>query len=323
MWKLCDKTEGKSKELKQVFTQTLQRIMSKNEKIIALEADLGGASGFLGIKDTHPKQFLDVGIAEANMIGIAGGLSMLGYIPYVHTFAPFASRRAADQIFLAGAYSKNTINIYASDPGICAATNGGTHTTFEDLAFVRALPNILVFDPADDVQLEWLIEELSLLSGVHYIRASRKETDRIYETGSTFCIGKGNILKKGDTILLISMGNVLGDALKAAYALEKSGISVEVIDMFTIKPLDSQLILEETKDKKLVVTFENHSIINGLGSAVSDVLSEAGYGIPLKKIGINDLFGQVGSVSYLKQIYGLTPEHVISEIQNQLGTGCI
>ena len=310
MWRLCKETEEKSRELRQIFTGTLKEMMSENDKILALEADLGGASGFLNIRQSHPAQFLDVGIAEANMIGVAAGLSMLGYIPYVHTFAPFASRRVEDQIFLSGAYARNTMNIYASDPGVCAATNGGTHTSFEDLAFMRALPEALVFDPADGVQLGWLVRELSSHKGVHYIRASRKSADRIYEEGSTFEIGKGNILKEGTSVLLIAMGEVLGDALKAARELAQDGISVEVIDMFTVKPLDTELIQRESRGKHLVVTFENHRVINGLRSAVSDVLSEAGAGIPLRKIGVNDQFGQVGSIPYLKEAYGLTKEHV-------------
>lgn len=318
MWKLCDLNAGKSKELKLVFSETLQKIMDENPNVIALEADLGGASSFLNIKKTHPDQFLDVGIAEANMIGTAAGLSMLGYIPFVHSFCPFASRRVEDQVFLAGAYSKNTINIYSSDPGVCAATNGGTHTSFEDLAFMRALPEALVFDPADDVQLAWLIRELISRKGIHYIRASRKAAARIYENGSSFEIGKGNILKEGNTVLLISMGEVLHDALEAAYELEKQGISAEVIDMFTVKPLDKDLIIKESQGKKLVITFENHSIINGLGSAVADVLAEHASQIPLKKIGICDQFGQVGSVEYLKTAYGLTKQHVIDEIRSLL-----
>lgn len=316
MWKLCDLNAGKSKELKLVFSETLQKIMDENPNVIALEADLGGASSFLNIKKTHPDQFLDVGIAEANMIGTAAGLSMLGYIPFVHSFCPFASRRVEDQVFLAGAYSKNTINIYSSDPGVCAATNGGTHTSFEDLAFMRALPEALVFDPADDVQLAWLIRELISRKGIHYIRASRKAAARIYENGSSFEIGKGNILKEGNTVLLISMGEVLHDALEAAYELEKQGISAEVIDMFTVKPLDKDLIIKESQGKKLVITFENHSIINGLGSAVADVLAEHASQIPLRKIGICDQFGQVGSVGYLKTAYGLTKQHVIDEVRS-------
>ena len=319
MWKLCSPEEGKSKELKLVFSGTLQDMMTGNPDIIALEADLGGASSFLNIKETHPGQFVDMGISEANMIGTAAGLSMLGYVPYVHSFAPFVSRRVEDQVFLAGSYARNTINIYASDPGVCAATNGGTHTSFEDLAFMRALPEALVFDPADDVQLEWLIRELAGLKGVHYIRASRKSAYRIYEQGSVFEIGKGNILKEGSDVLLISMGEVLGDALRAAKTLEEQGISVEVIDMFTVKPLDEGLIRNEASGKKLVVTFENHSVINGLGSAVADVLAASGLGIPLKKIGVEDQFGQVGSMDYLKEAYGLTKEHVVDVIRGVVG----
>lgn len=318
MWKRCNTDAGKSKELKLVFSETLQSVMDTDPSIVALDADLGGASGFLDIKKTHPEQFLDVGIAEANMIGIAAGLSMTGYTPYVHSFCPFVSRRVEDQLFLAGAYSHNTINIYASDPGVCAATNGGTHTSFEDLAFMRALPEALVFDPADDVQLAWLIRELAPLKGIHYIRASRKSTARIYEAGSTFEIGKGNVLKEGSTVLLISMGEVLSQALEAAQELEENGISAEVIDMFTVKPLDQELILREVQDKQLVVTFENHSIINGLGSAVADVLAENGCAVPLKKIGINDQFGQVGSIDYLKTYYGLTAQHAVEEIKTRL-----
>lgn len=318
MWKLCDPKEGKSQELRLVFSSTLQDMMSENPDIIALDADLGGASSFLNIKKTHPKQFVDMGIAEANMIGTAAGLSMLGYIPYVHSFAPFASRRVEDQVFLAGAYSKNTINIYASDPGVCATTNGGTHTSFEDLAFMRSLPGAYVFDPADDVQLRWLIQELAELKGVHYIRASRKSADRIYAHGSDFVIGKGNVLKEGHDVLLVSMGEVLGDALRAARELEKEDISVEVIDMFTVKPLDEELIKKEVRGKKLIVTFENHSVINGLGSAVADVLAAYGLAVPLKKIGVEDQFGQVGSLSYLKEAYGLTKEHVITVIREML-----
>lgn len=316
MWKLTSSPSLSEKELKFVFSETLQEIMTDNRNVIALDADLGDASSFSKIAKSHPTQFLNVGIAEANMVGIAAGMSMLGFVPFIHSFAPFVSRRASDQIFLAGAYSKNTINIYASDPGVCAATNGGTHTTFEDLGFMRALPGALVFDPADAVQLSWLIHSLVPLKGIHYIRSSRKATPQIYQTGSTFEIGKGNIINQGSDVLLISMGEVLSDALSAAIQLESSDISVEVIDMFTIKPLDTELIIKEAKGKKLIVTFENHSIINGLGSAVAEVMAEHSIAAPLKRIGVNDQFGQVGSVDYLKETYGLTTEHVVRSVLN-------
>lgn len=317
MWSLL-KEPYPAKEQRAVFVETLQALMDKNPRVVALEADLGGASGFNKIKKSHPAHFVEVGISEANMIGVAAGMSLRGYIPFVHTFAPFVSRRACDQLFMAGAYSKNTINVFASDPGICAATNGGTHTTLEDLGFMRALPDALVFDPADGVQLEWLVRELVDRPGVHYIRTTRKDIRPIYAPGSVFEIGKGNILTEGKDVLLIAMGELLGESLDAAAALRKSGVGVEVIDMFTVKPLDEALILREAAGKKLIVTCENHSVINGLGSAVADVAAQAALSIPLRKIGVNDCFGQVGSMKYLKQTYGLTAGHIQSVILETL-----
>lgn len=317
MWKLAE-TAISNKELRSVFVETLQELMDKDQKVMALEADLGGASGFTKILKTHPKQFLNVGIAEANMAGVAAGLSLRGFIPYIHTFAPFATRRIYDQIFLSGAYANNNIKIYGSDPGVCVAVNGGTHTSFEDIAMMRAIPHALVFDPADGVQLAWLIRELKELHGVHYIRANRKAVPAIYAEGSTFAIGKGNILKNGTDVLLISMGEVLFSALEAAKELDEEGISVEVIDLFTIKPIDRELIINEMQRKKLVVTYENHNIINGLGSAVAEVLAEAGCGVPMKRIGVNEQFGQVGTLHDLKEAYGFTSAHVKEVIKDTL-----
>lgn len=317
MWSLCNETYS-AKDQRTVFVETLQSLMDENPRVVALEADLGGASGFNKIKKSHPNNFVQVGIAEANMLGVAAGMSMRGFIPFVHTFAPFVTRRACDQLFLAGAYSHNTINIYASDPGVCAATNGGTHTTMEDLGFMRALPNALVFDPADGVQLGWLIRELVQLKGIHYIRTNRKDMRPIYSPGSTFEIGKGNVLVQGSDVLLIAMGELVGEALDAAKALKEQGIEAEVIDMFTVKPLDRELILQEAMGKKLVVTCENHSVINGLGSAVADVLAEEAVPVRFRKVGVNDQFGQVGSLRYLKEAYGLTANHIVQVVMDNL-----
>lgn len=318
MWTLLE-DPIKPKEQRTVFVDTLQNLIDINPRIIVLEADLGGASTLNRIKNSHPDNYVQMGIAEANMVGVAAGLSMRGFIPFIHTFTPFISRRACDQLFMAGAYSKNTINIYASDPGICATTNGGTHTSMEDLGFMRALPEALIFDPADGIQLEWLIRELVHLPGIHYIRTTRKNIRPVYAPGSTFKIGKGNIIIKGTDILIIAMGQLLSEALDAAEILSKEGISTEVIDMFTIKPLDRELIIQEAAGKKLVITCENHSIINGLGSAVADVLAEAGLSVPLRKVGIQDKFGQVGSLSYLKEVYGLTSKHIAKTVIEYFG----
>lgn len=316
MWTLA--TKQNPKELRSVFVETLQDMMERNKKVIALEADLGGASGFSKIQVTHPNQFINVGIAEANMAGVAAGLSLRGFVPYIHSFAPFASRRMYDQIFLSGAYAHNNIKIYGSDPGVCVAVNGGTHTAFEDIAMMRAIPNAMVFDPADATQLKWLLNELEGIHGIQYIRANRKTVRDIYSPDSTFEIGKGNTIKHGNTVLLISMGEVLSSAIDAAYELEKSGISVEVIDMFTIKPLDVELIQEKVKGKSLVVTVENHNKMNGLGSAIAEVLAERASGVALRRIGVEDQFGQVGPIDYLKKVYGLTCEHIMEVIIQEI-----
>ena len=316
MWKLAPAETGK--ELRAVFVETLQELMKDNKKVVALEADLGGASGFTKILKTNPEQFIQMGIAEADMVGVACGMSMRGYIPFVHTFAPFTARRALDQIFLEGAYAKNTINIYGSDPGVCVGANGGTHNTFEDIAIMRAIPNTLVVAPADEVQLAWTIRECAKLQGVHYIRANRKANPTMYAEGSTFEFGKGNVIREGSDVLLVSMGEMLSIAYKAAEKLAEEGISVEVIDMFTLKPFDAELIKKEAAGKKLVVTFENHSIIGGLGSCVAEVLAEEGAGVPLKRIGANDVFGQVGTYGYLCKAFGFTEENIIETIKNGL-----
>lgn len=314
MWSLAESTD-ETMEMRRVFRETLEEFMDTDPRIMVLEADLGTASGFAKIKDRHPERFLEMGISEANMVGVAAGLSMRGFIPFLHSFSPFVSRRVADQIFLEGAYAGNTINVYGSDPGVCAAANGGTHTTFEDIAFYRAVPGAMVFDPADGVQLRWLLRELLEQKGVHYIRANRKNVLTIYREGSSFELGKGNVIRPGKDVLLISMGILLKDALDAAKELEKDGISVEVVDMYCLKPLDAELIRTEMQGKKAVVTFENHNVINGLGSAVAAVLAEEGAGIPLRMVGVEDRFGQVGSLEFLKQEFGLTKEHVVQVIR--------
>lgn len=316
MWKLAE--QKGEQEMRRVFVRTLEQLMDENEKIVALEADLGGASGFSKLGSSHPKQFINVGIAEANMVGIAAGMSMRGWIPFLHTFAPFAVRRACDQIFLEGAYAGNTMNLYGSDPGICAATNGGTHTTFEDLAIMRAIPGVEVYDPADGVQLAWLLRELAGRKGVHYIRTTRKQMPDIYREGSDFQTGKANVLREGRDILLIASGLALKPAIEAAGLLNERGLETAVVDMFTIAPLDADTLRSQMAGKKMVVTVENHSITNGLGAAVAEIMAEEAGGILLRRIGIRREFGQVGSVDYLKEYYGLTERNIADTVMESL-----
>lgn len=314
MFELCETRDVKGKELRLSVVDSIIELIGHDDRVIALEADLGGASYFNKIHQKYPENFIQMGIQEANMIGVAAGLSIAGYKPFVHTFAPFATRRVLDQIYLAGSYSKNTINIYGSDPGYCVGTNGGTHTSFEDVALLRTIPDIVICDGADDTQVSWIIKEFAKMEGIHYLRSNRKGVCDIYKSGSTFEIGKGNLLCQGSDVLIITAGELVKDALDAKAILEEKGYLVGVIDMFTIKPLDCKLIIEQAKNHKIVVTFENHSIIGGLGSAVGEVLLENGLNPIFKRIGVEDRFGQVGSPEFLKKEYGLTSDHLIKEI---------
>lgn len=310
MFQLAENRQEAGRELRDCVVETLQELMKDDDKITALEADLGGASGFTKIKKTNPERFIQCGIAEANMMGVAAGLSLTGFKPFTHTFAPFATRRVFDQLFLSGAYAGNTINVYGSDPGFSVASNGGTHTAWEDLALIREIPGAVICDPADDVQMEWIIKEFLKMEGIHYVRSNRKAVRNVYKKGSSFKIGQGNILKEGKDILIIAAGQLVSEALDCAEELEKEGYSVEVIDMFTIKPLDEKLLIKEAKGKSKIVTIENHSIYGGLGSAVSEVIAENGISVPVKRIGVKEKFGQVGTAEFLQEEFGLTAKQI-------------
>ena len=310
MFQLAENRQEAGRELRDCVVETLQELMKDDDKITALEADLGGASGFTKIKKTNPERFIQCGIAEANMMGVAAGLSLTGFKPFTNTFAPFATRRVFDQLFLSGAYAGNTINVYGSDPGFSVASNGGTHTAWEDVALIREIPGAVICDPADDVQMEWIIKEFLKMEGIHYVRSNRKAVRNVYKKGSSFKIGQGNILKEGKDILIIAAGQLVSEALDCAEELEKEGYSVEVIDMFTIKPLDEKLLIKEAKGKSKIVTIENHSIYGGLGSAVSEVIAENGISVPVKRIGVKEKFGQVGTAEFLQEEFGLTAKQI-------------
>lgn len=312
MWEISK--NRKDKELRKTFVETLDRIMGKDPKVVLCEADLGGASGTINLKDKYSKQYIQMGISEANMIGSAAGMSIRGYIPFIHTFAPFTTRRALDQIFISGAYAGNTLNIYGSDPGFCAGANGGTHSTYDDISIMRAIPNTMVLAPADSVCFEWCIEQMYKRKGVNYLRGNRKDNIKIYEDGSKFELGKGNVLKKGKDITIFVIGELVYYALKAAEELEEKGISAQVVDMFSIKPFDKNLVKESLKNKKLAVSFENHNVIGGLGSIISETITDNGLSTKLIRIGVEERFGQVGTPEDQRIDYGLTKENIVNKV---------
>lgn len=299
-------------EMRKVYSETLKELIKEDKNVYVLEADLSEAITTTSIGVDYPKNFVNCGIMEANMVGAASGLSLLGKIPFIHTFSPFATRRCYDQIFLSGAYAKTNIKILGSDTGITSQHNGGTHTSFEDVALMREIPEATVITATDSTMLKYLIREIKDIYGIHYITTIRKNAYKIYDENEKFEIGKGKVLKDGKDFTIISNGIMVAEALKAAEELEKQGVSVAVIDMFTIKPIDKDLIIEYAKKTGKIITAENHNVTGGLGSAVAEVLVEH-YPIPMRKVGIEDRFGQVGTQEFLQKEYGLTAEKIIEK----------
>jgi len=264
-----------------------------------------------------PDRAIQCGVAEANMIGIAAGLSSMGKIPFAHSFGCFASRRVCDQIMISASYAKQNVRIVGSDPGVTAAYNGGTHMPFEDMGVLRSIPEITLIEPTDTVMLADIIKQLEKLYGVYYIRMARKNVVGIYEEGSTFEIGHGNILKDGSDVSIIASGIMVAEALKAAKALRAEGVSAKVIDMFTWKPIDAKLVADCASSTGAIVTAENHNVIGGLGSAVAEAVVQS-HPVPIEMVGIKDRFGQVGTEDFLRKEYNLTAEEIVKSAKRAI-----
>ena len=296
-------------EMRRIYSAKLSELMDRDDRIVALEADLMGAITNDILQRENPGKVINCGIMEANMIGVAAGMSIAGKYPFAHTFTAFASRRCFDQLFMSCAYQKNNVKVIASDAGVTAVHNGGTHMSFEDMGIMRGLAHTVVMEMTDGTMFENILEQVALKDGFYWIRTMRKNAYTIYEEGSRFEIGKGNIVRDGKDTTLIANGIMVIEALKAAEKLEKDGISTAVIDMFTLNPIDRELIKEYAERTGKIVTCENHSIHNGLGSAVSEVVAESG-NARVKRIGIQQRYGQVGTLDFLMEEYGLTAEHI-------------
>ena len=305
-------------ELRKVCTNKFEEYLTKDEKVVVLDADLMGSLGSGSLVEKYKGRVINVGIMEAQEISCAAGLSRVGLKPFVHTFTAFASRRCLDQIFISSLYQNNPITVIASDAGIQAVHNGGTHMSFEDMGLIRGLANSVVIEPTDSNVLKSVLDEVySKQDKFYWIRLTRKNVFKIYEEGSKFEIGKANVLQLGSDVCIIAIGMMVHEARMAAKRLEEEGISVTVIDMFTLKPIDREAIIKHSKGKKLVVTAENHSITNGLGSAVAEVLAEECQ-TNLIRVGVKERFGQVGTLEFLQEEYGLRAEDIYQAVKNNI-----
>lgn len=308
-YKICKEIKTEEHAMRDVYCKVMMELAEKNRNIIAMDADLMNSIGMVPFGEKFPEQTINCGIQEANMIGVAAGLSSMGKIPYVHTFGCFATRRVADQVFLSCAFAKTNVRIIGSDPGVTAAFNGATHMPFEDMGIMRGIPTVTVIEPTDSVMLDDIIRQLEKEQGTFYVRLSRKNAEKIYEDGSKFEIGKAALVREGTDVTLIASGIMVAESVRAAMELEKEGISAKVLNTFTIKPIDRDAVVDAAEKTGAVVTVENHNVINGLGSAVAEVLGEHAP-VPMERVGIQDHFGEVGSVEFLKQKFGLTSDKI-------------
>ena len=300
---------------RQSYGEELAKLGEENENIVVLDADLSTATKTEIFAKKFPDRFINVGIAEQNLMGIAAGLSTFGKIPYASTFAVFAAGRAYEQIRNSIAYPQLNVKICATHAGITVGEDGATHQMLEDIGLMRGLPNMTVMCTSDDIQTKWAVREISKIDGPVYLRLCRMATPLIYDVNDKFEIGKGVQIGNGQDASIIATGVTVSEALKAQEVLKESGIDVRVIDIHTIKPIDKELIVKCAKETKRIIAVEDHSIIGGLGTAVCEVLSEE-CPVKVERMGIPDCFGRSGKADELLKYYKIDSSAIVNKVLN-------
>ena len=297
-------------EMRAVYGLTLSELMDENPDVMCLEADLSKASGTNPeVAVRHPDNFINVGVAEANMVCIAAGLASEGKIPFCATFSCFAGRRVYDQVTISVAYANNNVKIVGTAPGITAGANGGTHMCFQDLAIMRAMPNMHVYSPCDTYELRSVMRHMASARQPTYMQLVRLKTGKVLDAEYSFDPYRAVVLREGKDVTLVSTGYMTQFALSAAADLAAAGIDVELLHYPSVKPFDSETLLASARKTDGVVTVENQSVIGGLGGAVCEVLAE-NLPTPVKRLGVHDQFGEVASEEYLFEKHGFGPRHI-------------
>ena len=299
------------------YGQTLLELGHENPDVVVLDADLSGSTKTGIFAKQFPERFFNMGIAESNMVGVAAGLAAGGKVPFASTFAVFAAGRAFEQIRQALAYPSLSVNIVATHGGITVGEDGGSHQAIEDLAIMRALPNMTVLCPADGPETSAAIRAAAAHDGPVYVRLGRAKVPVVFDQGCTFEIGKGALLRPGTDVTFITTGLMTAQAIDAAEILQAENISARVIHIGCLKPLDVDLVLAAARETGAIVTAEEHSVIGGLGGAVCEALAE-GHPAPVERVGLRDVFGQSGTGDDLLAHYGLTPAHLVEAAERVL-----
>ncbi len=310
--------QGKS--LREAFGDEILELGRNNKDIYVIDCDISKACKTVAFSQELPLQHINVGIAEQNACGIAAGLATTGKIPFVSTYAVFGSMRMLEQIRQEVCYPNLNVKIACSHGGLTPDVDGASHQCIEDIGILRTLPGMTIIMGADYYATRKLIRQASEINGPVYLRFTKDSIPCVYDDNVSLEIGKANKISTGQDITVIANGDVVSIAIEAAKELEKQGISVELLDMHTIKPLDIAAVLASVKKTGLVITVEDHNIINGLGSAVSEVIAEAGYG-RLRRIGVRDKFGESGPYKKLLALNGITCENIVNTAKNMLSNG--
>ncbi len=300
------------KPLPRSYGDALVEAALQDPRIVCLSADLTPPTETDRFRDELPQRYHNVGIAEANMIGVAGGMARSGEIPFVHSFCAFVTKRCFDQITMQAAYPNLPVKIVGFLPGITTLL-GVSHQAIEDIALMRSVPNMMVLEPSSAQYHQAAVEMALKHPGPVYLRMKRPETPPQESlVPQSLQYGKGVVCREGSDVTIIACGLEVAEALQAAEALAETGIEATVVDMPMIKPLDNELILQQAKTTGAMVTVENHSVIGGLGSAVAEVLADAGVGLPFKRVGVQDRFCEGGSSTYLLKKFGLDSQAIYS-----------
>ena len=299
------------KATRESFGEALLELGKENDKIVVLDADLASSTKTNLFAKEFPKRFFEMGIAEQNMMATAAGLASCGKIAFASTFAVFAAGRAYDQIRNSICYPNLNVKVCATHAGITVGEDGATHQMLEDISLMRTLPNMKVLSTSDDKETKWAVNEISKMEGPCYLRLARVGTPDIYDENQKFEFGKGIQIGDGKDATIFATGVTVSEAIKAKEELKKQGINVRVVDIHTIKPIDKDLIIKCAKETDKLISIEDHSIIGGLGTAISEVLTDE-YPKKLIRLGIKDTFGKSGKVDELMKYYNITSEDIIN-----------
>ena len=302
---------------REAYGKALVKLGKINDDVVVLDADLSKSTKTNDFLKAYPNRFFNMGIAEQNLVGAACGFATAGKIPFASTFAMFATGRAFEVIRNSVCYPKLNVKICATHAGITVGEDGGSHQSVEDISLMRSIPNMTVVVPADGIEAEKMIFAAAEFNGPMYVRLGRSAVPTIFGEDYNFEIGKGVVLRDGNDVTIIACGIMVNEALIAADILKEENINARVINMSTIKPIDTELIIKADKETKAIVTAEEHSIIGGLGSAVSEVVCE-NHPVVVKKVGMNDCFGESGTPNELLAKYGLTAKDIVEKVKEAL-----